>query len=544
MTSKRSRWMILVLGMTLLLALWVNAATDKNIYKILNEKIPLIKNIYTASLFHYVDEIEHDAFFEAAVNGMLRTLDPYSVYLVNENKAQLQILTDGNYGGVGIPLQYRDKNVVVSDPPFIGTPASRGGIQEGDIITEVDGTTTRDLDFDDTANRIRGKIGTEVTLKVRRTGEPKLLTFKLVRERIVVEDVRYAGMIDDEVGYILLTRFSGKVGSEVARHIEDLKARGMKKLIFDLRSNPGGVLGAGIEVSDLFLPKGKRIVSTRGRSPQSNQKYDAQNEPAWADGELVVLVNRFSASASEIVAGAVQDHDRAVVIGDTTFGKGLVQSVFKLSDKAQLKLTTAKYYTPSGRCIQSRDYSNWSGTKEMDKTIQYHTDAGRTVYGGGGIAPDITVDLQLLTPMSVDMRRKSMFFHFALEYANSHKLSEDFEITPEICDAFKAFLKERDYHFKHPIEASLQRLATEVKESGYNPALITQINALESGLVETKNEIFNASLDDIRHFLRMELATKYFGSTRATALGLKRDPVIQKAMHVLTHPEQYASVFK
>jgi len=544
MNIPKSRWLILILGATLALTLWVNAATDKNIYKILNEKIPLIKNIYTASLFHYVDEIEHDEFFEAAVNGMLRTLDPYSVYLVNENKAQLQILTDGNYGGVGIPLHYRDKTVVVSDPPFIGTPASRGGVHEGDIITEVDGVITRDLEFDDTANRIRGKIGTEVTLKIRRAGEPKPLTFRLVRERIVVEDVRYAGMINDEVGYILLTRFSGKVGSEVARHIEQLKARGMKKLIFDLRSNPGGVLGAGIAVSDLFLPKGARIVSTKGRSPQSNQKYDAQNAAAWADGELVVLVNRFSASASEIVAGAVQDHDRAVVIGDTTFGKGLVQSVFKLSDKAQLKLTTAKYYTPSGRCIQSRDYSNWSDTKEMDKSIKYKTDSGRTVYGGGGVAPDIAVELPLLTPMSVDMRRKSMFFNFALEYANTHKKTDDFEIDDAICSAFKSYLKKREYNFRHPIEASLERLAEEVKESGYNPSLIDQIKALEAGLVETKDEIFNASLDDIRHFLKMELSTKFFGTTKSTEMGLKKDPVIQRAMEVLKDPNQYAAAFK
>ncbi|MCK5147812.1 S41 family peptidase [bacterium] len=545
----RLRWTLLICGSAIAMMLWINARSDKNLYKLLNEKFPLIKNIYTAALFHYVDEIDHEEFFEAAVSGMLNTLDPYTAYLVNENRTQLQILTDGNYGGVGLPLQYRDKIVTVSDPPFIGTPAARAGLHEGDIILEVDDVITRDLDFDDTANRIRGKVGTEVTLKIRRAGESKPLTFRLVRDRIKVIDVRFSGMINDEVGYINLTRFSSNVGKEVKGHIEELKALGMKKLIFDLRSNPGGILGAGIEVSDLFLAKGKKIVSTRGRSERSHQTYDSPNDPVWGknDGELIVLVNRFSASASEIVAGAIQDNDRAVVVGDTTFGKGLVQSVFNLpsAKNATLKMTTAKYYTPSGRCIQKRQYSNWSKNTSINKDKEYKTAAGRSVYGGGGIAPDLCVELPLLTAISVDMRRKSLFFNFAVKYANAHPgITEDFEIDQVLVDEFRAFLKTRDYEFKHPIEAMLDRFKEEIIESGYNPALIGQIESLEAGLKKTKDEIFEASRKDIALFLRQELNMKYFGVSRATQIGLSYDPVITKSMEILMNKELYLTSLK
>ncbi|MBN2414797.1 S41 family peptidase [bacterium] len=544
--ARKVTWTLtLVPGFILGLLLWTNSHQVDNLYKTIADKLQVIKGIYTGVLSYYVDEVDSEEFFQAGINGMLNTLDPYTTYIEKEDRSQLDILTQGNYGGVGLLLQYRNETVTVADPPFVGTPSAKAGLREGDQIIEVDGESSREMGFDKTAAKIRGPIGSTVTLKVRRTGEPKLLDFSMIRESIVVEDVRYAGINEDGIGYILLIRFSKNAAEEVEQAIRRFKAQGMTGLILDLRSNPGGVLGSAVEMADLFLPKGSLIVSTRGRDAQSVREEYSLNDPVYGDGPLIVLTNGISASASEIVAGAIQDHDRGVVVGDTTFGKGLVQSLINLSPDAVLKITTAKYYTPSGRCIQRIDYANRRETTKAEKAVTYKTDSGREVHGGGGIAPDVPVVLPRLHPLAIDLRRKSMYFNFAVDYANTHSADiESFTVTDDMVNAFQTYLNTIDYRYEFPIETSLDQLKKEMEGNGDNQDVIAGINALKNILAAHQAALFRESEEDIRQFLRLELSTKFFGVSGAVEAGLKDDEVYQKGLYLLKNRDSYLSLLK
>lgn len=544
MPGRKVTWTLtLVPGFILGLLLWTNAHQVDNLYKTIATNMQVIQGIYKGVLFHYVDDIDNEEFFKAGINGMLNTLDPYTTYIEKEDRSQLDILTQGNYGGVGLLLQYRNNTVTVADPPFVGTPSAKAGLREGDQIIEVNGENSRELGFDKSAAKIRGPIGSTVTLKVKRTGEPKLLEFSMIREKIVVEDVRYAGINEDGIGYILLIRFSKNAAEEVEQAIRRFKAQGMKGLILDLRSNPGGVLGSAVEMADLFLPKGAPIVSTRGRDQRSIREEYSVTDPVYGDDPLVVLTNGISASASEIVAGAIQDHDRGVVVGDTTFGKGLVQSLINLSPDAVLKITTAKYYTPSGRCIQRIDYANRRETTDEEKAVTYKTDNGRVVHGGGGIAPDVPVILPLLHPLAIDLRRKSVYFNFAVDYANTHTADiESFTVTDGIMQAFQQYLKKIDYHFEFPIEANLERLKEAMEKEEDSQNIITSINSLKRTLAAHQAVLFRESEDDIRRFLSLELATKFFGVSGAVEAGLKSDEVYQKGLELLYNRDEYLTL--
>lgn len=371
---------------------WTNAARSSDTYaNIQNNLIPLV-NVYKEVTRRYVDEVNSEKFLKAGIEGMLGTLDPYTNYIEKGDKEQLDILTEGKYEGVGLSLNYRNNVVTVGEPPFAGTPAFRAGIREGDQIIKVDDQFTKELGFEKTVQNIRGPAGTEVKLTIVREGEPKPLEFVLIRKSITIEDVQYSGFIKGGIGYILLTRFSKNAGPEVEQAIKNLKSQNqLTSLILDLRSNPGGMLEAAVDVAQLFLPKNATVVTTKGRSRETAQEFKSTHDPLFGEGRLIILVNQFSASASEIVAGAIQDHDRGIIIGDTTFGKGLVQTVVPLSPTSALKITTAKYYTPSGRCIQRKNYSEWEDSTAIDPKADFKTDKGRRVYEGGGIIPDAIV---------------------------------------------------------------------------------------------------------------------------------------------------------
>jgi len=525
--------------------LWTNFNQPDNLYKSINKNIRVFQKLYQSVLIHYVDEIDNDAFFQAGINGMLNDLDPYTVYVEKEQRSQLDLLTKGNYGGVGLLLQFREGVVTVGDPPFMGTPSSRAGLREGDKIIKVDGESSKEMGFNKTAAKIRGPVGSKVELTILRANEPKLLNFTLVREKIAVEDVRFAGLTTEGIGYILLVRFSKNAATEVEDAIRRLKAQGMKGLILDLRSNPGGVLGAAVEMSDLFIPKGKMIVSTRGRTAQSKRDEYARKNPVYGEGPLIVLVNGGSASASEIVAGAIQDHDRGIVVGDTTYGKGLVQSLIPLSDNAVLKMTTAKYYTPSGRCIQRIDYSSKKETSAEEKAKIYRTAGGREVHGGGGIAPDVLVELPFLQRMAVDLRRKSMYFNFAVDYMTSHKSTiETFTVSDKILKDFSQYLKDQKYDYKHPAESTLERLRKEAEEKKYGGDILADIEKLQKSLKNFDAELYDRNKPDIKRFLSLELSKKLLGIDSSTRIGLKKDKVYAKAVEIIINPEKYKDILK
>jgi carboxyl-terminal processing protease len=372
--SKRSWISILFVLLTASgLILLTREAESNDILASIGKNLEVLGKVYQKVSGLYVDRIDPDSFLKAGIDGMLNTLDPYTTYIENDDKPQLEIITHGRYGGVGLALSYRNNMVTVSEPPFIGTPSAKAGIREGDKIVKVDSLFAQKIGFYETVKQIRGQIGTEVTLTIQRDEESNLLTFTLVREQIKVEDVRFSGIVENDIGYIRLTAFSKNAGPEINSILQNFKMQKLNGIILDLRSNSGGLLDAAVDVSDMFLPKDKLIVSTRGRTEISMRTFTSIKNPIYGDIPLIVLVNRFSASASEIVAGAIQDHDRGIIMGDTTFGKGLVQTVVPLTSKSLLKITTAKYYTPSGRCIQKKNYSSWSDSLTIDTKTIYKT---------------------------------------------------------------------------------------------------------------------------------------------------------------------------
>ncbi len=544
MFSKRS-WMSLVLILLLVsgLLLLTREAESNDILASIAKNLEALGRVYQKVSALYVDRVDPDKFLKAGIDGMLNTLDPYTTYIENEDKPQLEIITHGKYGGVGLALSFRNNMVTVSEPPFLGTPSARAGVREGDKIVKVDSAITKEIGFYETVKRIRGPIGSEVTLTVQREGESKLLTFTIVREQIKVEDVRFSGILEGDIGYIRLTAFSKNAGPEISRVLQDFKTQKLQGLILDLRSNSGGLLDAAVQISDLFLPKEKMIVSTRGRAESSKHRFMSIKNPIYGDLPLIVLVNRFSASASEIVAGAIQDHDRGIVLGDTTFGKGLVQTVIPLTAKSLLKITSAKYYTPSGRCIQKRNYSSWSDSVSIDNTTIYKTASGRTVYGGGGIAPDLTIDLPFYNDCVVDLRRKSLFFNFAVHYANTQAvLDSNFQVDQGILKEFEKYLDQKSYKYVHPIEARLEALRKEAQDRKYLPSFVENIDRLQESIKSINRQMFKDSEKDIKQLLRIELASKFFGTQHEVKTSLKEDIVFQKAFDILSDNTQYRQI--
>lgn len=534
---------LVVFSLLILFSALIIGASQSSIYSSISKNLTLLGQIYKEVSVKYVDKIDTEEFLKAGVNGMLSTLDPYTTYIEPQDRTQIDIITHGQYGGVGVTLTNRNNQTTVEEPPFQGTPAARAGIREGDIIIKVDDALTRDLSFDETARRIRGPSGTEVTLTVQREGEEKHLVFRLIREVIKIEDVRYADIIGNQIGYILLSAFSEKAYSELSQTLLDMQARGARGIILDLRSNPGGLLEAAVQVSDLFLPQNSVIVSTKGRASGSDRTFKAAQDPI-IDLPLAVLVNRISASASEIVAGAIQDHDIGIVLGDTTFGKGLVQTVIPLSSSL-LKLTTAKYYTPSGRSIQRSHYSMWQDTTDTRDSV-YYTVGGRTVTGGGGIVPDITIEQPRVNGLVVDLRRKSMFFNFSVHYTAGHPRPEkpDFEISRSVLEEFKEYLKKKNYEYHHPFERDLEGMMKEAGTHGYGEEILQDIDRLSRSFSRVKEQMFADQSSLIEQLLRRELTTKYFGVKEGIELDLKDDPVIRKALEILENPQAYHALLK
>jgi carboxyl-terminal processing protease len=484
--------------------------------------------------------VDPEKLFRSGIDGMLNGLDPYTTYIDEKDQEELKISIQGQYEGVGLPLNFRNNQVTVAEPPFPETPSARAGVREGDRILKVDGVTTEQLGYPGTVQKIRGPAGTEVKLTIEREGESKILEFVLIRERISVDVVRYSGVVDG-VGYIRLDHFPRDAGAEMGAAIEKLKAQGAKNLVLDLRSNPGGLLESAIDVASLFLPKGTLIVSDRGRTKESTQEFRSTGEPAFGSGRLAVLVNGYSASASEIVAGAIQDHDRGVIVGDTTFGKGLVQNLVPISQNVSLKITTAKYYTPSGRCIQRQTYSSID-TMDLNAASLYYTENGRTVHGGGGVAPDVLVPLPNVSDLVIDMNRKSLFFNYAVTYSNTHpKVDSNLVITDGMMQDFKQYVKDKKYQYQHPFEKNLAAMKEEAQSHHYGPAFLKGLESVELSMNQVKDAMFDNSAKDIRTILRRELASKCFGAKAEVEIALQDDPVFKKALEILSDNKGYSS---
>ena len=525
-------------------------------------QIRLFNEVFLNVTREYVDSIDVEDIIRAGIDGMLETLDPYTVFLEPEGVKDLDEIIEGQYSGVGIEIGLRgNKKELTVISPIEDTPAARIGIRAGDAIIAIDGLSTKGFTTADAAKHIKGPENTEVTLTIRRKGTKEPLEYTITRATIRIHDVAFAGMLDDETAYIKMVRFSGLAGTELRDALQDVMKKKPKSLILDLRSNPGGMLDAAKRVSQEFLRRGEQIVSTRRRNDQMINSYQSRSEPLAGDIPLVVLVNGGSASASEIVAGAIQDHDRGVIIGTPTFGKGLVQRKLDFTGGTALKITTARYYTPSGRLIQRdrngkhadfeppevpqdvnilRNGEDETDTTEKDTTaVRYYTDSGREVFGGGGITPDIIIEQPHPDPFGVEMFRLDMFFSFVDEWLSTHEPPDTVNVTDEMLIDFDIFLDSIDFDPPVPGQAQLEVLRKIGEEDSLTEAYFTGLDRIKTILKEKNQECS----EDLKQFIYLnidrELASALGGREWRIRATFDDDVQLTEALRILSDKELY-----
>ena len=518
--------------------------SGNDLYFEISKNIDLFGAVYKEVSLNYVDDIDPEKFMQEGIKGMLNTLDPYTIFIDENKKQDIDLITSGKYGGVGISIGVRGDNVTVVEV-LDGYSAQRQGIRIGDILLEAGGTKITPKNMEDISNLVKGKPGTSVELKVLR-GDTDTLTFNLVREEVKVKNLIYYGFYPENSNnvYMKLTSFSRSAGDEVKKALQELKEKKeIKSIIFDLRGNPGGLLDVAVDIADKFLAKGKLVVTTKGREETSKKEYYATQEPMAGDARLIVLVNGGSASASEILAGAIQDHDRGVILGTKSFGKGLVQTITPLDYNTSLKITTAKYYTPSGRCIQKIDYSKGNDVIiNTDSLIStpYSTDNDRVVYGAGGITPDTTVDFSIDGDLTMDLLAKGLFFKFADYYYYRYPDEKFSSISDEkLIDEFTKYLKENGFVYKSESEKQLDDVIADATKKKLNDKIIADLKEAKDSFATLESGDLSLYRNEILMEIRGELASRYLGSEGRIEELLKYDDQFQTAYKVVSDPKVY-----
>jgi carboxyl-terminal processing protease len=513
--------------------------------------IDTFTRVYKDVAANYVDQINPELFMRAGIDGMLKTLDPYTSFIGEEEGDEIDLVTTGKYGGVGITIASRDGYVTVIGL-IDGYSAARQGIEVGDRITGVDGKNVSGQSIDDVRLLVRGPQGTHLSLTIEREGEKAPLVYSLTREEIPVHNVSYAGFIEPGIAYVRLERFYRTTGNDMRSTLKDLKAKGdVKGFILDLRGNPGGLLEVAVDVVSQFVPDSTLIVSTRGRRADTEHKYFSSQTPMLPDVPVVVLVDRNSASASEIVAGAIQDMDRGIIVGTRTFGKGLVQTIERISETTALKITTARYYTPSGRCIQEIDYSHRAkdgrvavipdSVKKEFFTARYH----RPVWDDGGIKPDSTVSDSEHIALIEELERKDLFFKYANHFAVVHKtLPDHFQVTKDITADFEKFTGEKGFTYEMEGEPQLKELQQAAAESGYSKAFSDEASKLSLLLKAEKSSQFQRHENEIRSALLTEILGRLKGEQAKMESTFDDDDQMQTALSLLKDKKVYAALLQ
>ena len=499
----------------------------------------------------YVDEVSPNKLIKTSIDQMLESLDPYTTYITEDQMEDFKFMTTGEYAGIGALISKQNNKIVIAEP-YEGFPAQKFGLKAGDILLEVEGKATDKLNTEDVSNLLKGPANKPVKIKYERYGEKKPVTIDVVREKITIDAVPYYGMLDKNTAYIRLSSFTANCSNEVKTAFLELQKNNPHSLVLDLRGNPGGLLMEAVEIVNLFVPKGSEIVSTRGKVTQWDKVYKATSSPIDTIIKIAVLTNSGSASASEIVAGAIQDLDRGIVVGTRTFGKGLVQTTRDLEFNTKLKVTTAKYYIPSGRCIQALDYTHRNEDGSVghipDSLItEFTTKKGRKVYDGGGVAPDVKFESETLSSLSAALIIKFQIFDFATKFSNENQTiasPEEFVITDDIYKQFMGFVKENNFVYESESQEELNDLIEHAKKEKYYGLAQSEFEALKAKLAPDFDKDCLAFGDEIKELLQDEIVSRYYYQKGAIRAAINDDKGIKKAIEELNSETAYSAYFK
>jgi len=499
---------------------------------------------------YYVDETDPEKLVETSINAMLESLDPYTVYIPEEDMDDFNFMVNSQYGGIGALIRNKDKKPIVAQP-YKGFPADKAGLKAGDIILEIDGVPTENIQINNISEKLKGVPKTTVKLLIERPWSNEKMEKEIIREEIKISSIPYYGIVEPGVGYICVTKFTPEVSTELKDALKDLKSEHqITSLIIDMRGNPGGLLHEAPKICNIFVDKGQNIVSTKGKIEKLNQVYKTTDIPYDTEIPIVILVNRASASASEIVAGAMQDLDRAVILGQRTYGKGLVQTTVPLSYNSQLKVTTAKYYIPSGRCIQARDYTHRNedgsvGNIPDSLITEFSTKNGRKVYDGGGVIPDIKIEPEEISPITISLITENVLFDFATKFVYENKSIssvDEFEISDKTYSNFVAFALEQNFSYQTQSEKELLELERIVKREKYFERAKNELEMLKNKLSNNKEIDLQSFKTEISKFLLDEIIGRYYYEEGQLKSSIKDDKQVDKAIEILKDKSMYSSI--
>ncbi|MEE1271330.1 MAG: S41 family peptidase [Bacteroidales bacterium] len=517
---------------------------DDEKYFEMNKAIETFGSVFKSLHSNYVDELNSGDLVKTAIDAMLAKLDPYTNFYPESEMEEVKLQYLGQYGGIGALIHYKNGIVYISEP-YEGLPAYKAGVKAGDAILSIDGKSAKGKTSNQVSEKLRGQAGTEIELELERDGKIIKKTFR--REDIQLPNVPYFGMIDSVVGYIKLNEFTKEASKHVQEAFENLKRQNMQYLIFDLRGNGGGLLQEAVNIVNLFVDKGQVVVSTKAKTVEKNSVFKTTKKAIDTKIPIVVLIDGTSASASEIVSGSLQDFDRAVIMGQCSFGKGLVQNILPLIYNSQIKVTVSKYYIPSGRCIQAIDYSHRDKDGNANKIpdslrTAFKTKGGRTVYDGLGIEPDITIAPEYASNIAIALISKFLCFDYATKFVKENPniaSAKDFEITDEIYNDFIEFLKDKDYNYTTTSEKILDDLITSAKKEKLGENTLKEIELIKTQIAEDKKEDLIKYKEDIKEILLSEIVVRYYNQKGRIEALLKHDNEVKEATKLLYDQKQY-----
>jgi len=540
---------LLPLLLVLILTIPFNRADGQNSQNFeISKNLDIFATLYKELNTNYVDDINPSEMIRTGIDAMLESLDPYTNYIPEAEIEDYRFMTTGEYGGIGSLIHKQGDYIIISEP-YEKSPAQKSGLKAGDKLIRINDKSTSGKSVEDVSNILKGQPGTTVKLEIRREGEPNDLSFTINREKIVVESVPYYGMLNQDIGYIKLSSFTQNCSEDVKKALTDLRQRsGLKGLVLDLRDNGGGLLTEAVNLVNLFVKKGEVVVSTKGKQLDKNKTYKTNFEPVDDKLPLIVLVNGSSASASEIVAGALQDLDRAVIVGRRTFGKGLVQNVYPLSYNTQVKITVAKYYIPSGRCIQAIDYSQHNGEAGHipDSLITaFKTLGGRTVYDGKGIQPDVLTDTLRFSSIAFNLVTKYLIFDYATKYTREHPLIAEagkFTFSDDDYTDFTNFIKSKGFEFTTAVEAEVERLKKAAEAEGCWGDISATYESMLAQVKAHKEKDLSDNKEEIKDLLKLEIVSRYYYQKGRIEASLANDTDIDKSIQLINEPETYSGI--